>query len=343
MLHLVTGGSGFLGHLITKRLLEEGEAVRTLDIRDDETCPAGAKFFQSDVRDRAGVAKALEGVDVVHHTAAAVPLTKAGRGFRQCNVEGSRVVAQEAVRAHVRFFVHMSSSAVYGIPKVCPVKEQDVPHPAEQYGRSKLAGELAVKEVCQEGNLPLILIRPRTILGQGRLGIFQILFKWIREGKRVYLVGRGDNKIQFVHANDLINAYMLAVRLGKPGVYHVGTNRYGTMRSMLETLIAHAKSASKIHALPVGPVVFGLGVLDALGLSPFAPWHYLGIHKDFYFDDDHALQLNWKPKYSNAEMLCESYDDYLKQGGVAQVAAGGRSPHRRAVGGWLIDLIEKLP
>ena len=122
MHHLITGGSGFLGDLIARRLHERGERVRVLDVWEDPSRPPAIAFVQADVCDRPAVAKALEGIDIVHHTAALVPLSKSGELYWKVNVEGSRIVAEEAVRAGVRSFIHMSSSAVYGCPERCPIR-----------------------------------------------------------------------------------------------------------------------------------------------------------------------------------------------------------------------------
>src|SRR5580658_7885698 len=175
MTHLITGGSGFLGNLIARRLNARGEQVKILDVWEDPSRPKEIEYIQCDIRNRASVAQAMRGVDVVHHNVALVPLTKAGGGFWSVNVEGSRIAAEEAVAAGVKTFIHMSSSAIFGTAK-CPITENTPTVPVEIYGRAKLAGEIAVKEVCNAAKLPLIIIRPRTILGKGRLGIFQILF-----------------------------------------------------------------------------------------------------------------------------------------------------------------------
>src|ERR1700677_4980814 len=179
MTHLITGGSGFLGNLIARRLNSRGERVKILDVWEDSSRPKEIEFIRCDIRDRAGVAAAMRDVDVVHHNVALVPLAKAGEGFWSVNVEGSRIAAQEAVTAGVKTFIHMSSSAIFGLPKKRPSTDETPTGPIEIYGRAKLAGELAVREICGAGQLPLIVIRPRTILGEGRLGIFQILFQWI--------------------------------------------------------------------------------------------------------------------------------------------------------------------
>jgi nucleoside-diphosphate-sugar epimerase len=329
MTHLVTGGSGFLGSLIVRRLLERGERVRVLDVWRDASAPADVEYIDCDIRDRAGVAAAVRGVDVVHHNVALVPLTKSGNRFWDVNVEGSRIAAEEAVRAKVGAFVHMSSSAIYGLPDHCPITEATVPKPVEIYGRAKLAGERAVQEICTRAGLPLVVIRPRTILGQGRLGIFQILFDWIRRNWNVYVIGSGEGDFQFVHADDLMNFYMLALASGRPGVYNVGTDRFGTLRGALENLITHAHSTSKVKSLPVWLSLNTLRLLDRLRLSPLAPWHYLTYHKPFYFDVAPLLDMGWRPRYSNDEMLRESYDWFVAHRERPSPATA--SPHRKPV------------
>jgi nucleoside-diphosphate-sugar epimerase len=340
MKHLITGGSGFLGNLIARRLHARGERVRTLDVWEDPSCPREIEFVRCDIRDRAGVAQALRGVDVVHHNVALVPLTKAGKDFWSVNVEGSRIAAEEAAKARVKTFIHMSSSAIYGVPR-CPITEATPTAPVEIYGRAKLAGELAVKDICARAQLPLIVIRPRTILGEGRLGIFQILFQWIQEQRRIYVIGDGNQLFQFVHAHDLMDAYLLAMDANRPGAYNVGTDRFGTLRAGLEKLIAYAGSSSKVTSLPAPLTINTLRILDWLHLSPLAPWHYLTYHKPFYFDVEPLLKMGWKPRYSNDEMFQESFDWFRQhQGRLVQEATA--SPHRNTVKQRVLALLKKL-
>jgi len=341
MKHLITGGSGFLGNLIARRLHERGETVRILDVWEDPSRPREIEFVKCDIRDEAGVAGAMRGVDVVHHNVALVPLTKAGKEFWSVNVDGSRIAAEKAIKAGVKTFIHMSSSAIFGAPDRCPITNDSPFRPVEIYGRAKLAGELAVRDRCHQANFPLIVIRPRTILGEGRLGIFQILFQWIAEQRKIYVIGSGNEKFQFVHAHDLMDAYLLAMDAGKPGVYNVGTNRFGTLREALEHVIAHARSASRVASLPAGLTINTLRILDWLRLSPLAPWHYLTYHKPFYFDVQPLLALGWKPRYSNDEMFRESWDWFVNhQDRLAAEAAA--SPHRSVVKQRLLALLKKF-
>lgn len=341
MQHLITGGSGFLGNLIARRLLARGERVRILDLWEDPTRPQQIEFIKCDILNLNGLAAAMQGVDVVHHNVALVPLTKSGDRFRQVNTEGSRLAATMAAQAGVKAFIHMSSSALYGIPLELPITATTPLHPVEIYGRAKLAGEQAVQEVCQAHGLPLIVIRPRTTLGDGRLGIFQILFEWIREGRDVYTIGDGRGLFQFVHAHDLMDFYMIALDAGRTGVYNVGTNRFGTLREGLENLISFAGTTSRVRTLPPGLTIAALGILDTLRLSPLAPWHYLTYHKPFYFDVAPLLAMGWQPRYSNDEMFQESYEWF--QGNydrlVAEKAGGA---HRRPVKEAILSIVKRL-
>jgi nucleoside-diphosphate-sugar epimerase len=340
MNHLVTGGSGFLGNLVARRLHARGEKVRILDIWEDPTRPPEIEFVNCDILDRTGVARAMNGIDVVHHNVALVPLTKAGKRFQEVNVDGSRIAAEEAVRARVKSFIHMSSSAVFGAPKQCPIAADTPTGPIEIYGRAKLAGEQAVLKVCREAGLPHVVIRPRTIIGEGRLGIFQILFEWISEGRNVYVIGDGNVKFQFVHAHDLMDAYLRVLDSGATGVFNIGAAEYGTLREALEHLIIHAGTKSKVKSLPAGPAIGALRLLDLLSLSPLAPWHYLTYHKAFYFDLEPILKLGWQPRYSNDAMLRESYDSFLRDRARVDAAAG--SAHRKPVKERILGLLKKL-
>ena len=220
MMHLVTGGAGFLGSLIVKELLLNGENVKVLDINDDDNSSKDVEFIKCDIRDKSNVEKYMKGIDVVHHNVALVPLTKSGRKFWDVNVEGSRIAAEAALKNNVESFIHMSSSALYGNVNQFPITEKTPLSPIEIYGKAKLEGEKAVMKVLRD-QISLTVVRPRTILGEGRLGIFQILFEWIKNNKNVYVIGSGDVKFQFIHAKDLIDAYMLINKEKKSGVYNI--------------------------------------------------------------------------------------------------------------------------
>jgi len=311
MNHLVTGGSGFVGNLIARKLHERGERVKILDIWDDPACPPQIAFVSCDIRDSQGVRAAMQGVDIVHHNVAQVPLAKNRQLFHSVNVEGTRNVLDAALANKIKKMVYTSSSAVYGIPQKNPVCERDPPHPGEAYGQSKLEAENLCASYIPKG-LDITVIRPRTILGPGRLGIFSILFEWVRQGKKIPVLNGGKNLYQFVHLGDLVEACLLAASKSGSAVYHCGADRFGTMGEAIAQLCHFAKTGSKIKTLPMWPATRIMQITNALGVSPLGAYHALMYGQSFYFDISKAKQeLKWQPRYSNEEMLIESYQWYL--------------------------------
>lgn len=326
MRHLITGGSGYIGSLIARRLAARGEKVRVLDLWSDPTRPPDIEFVKCSILNREGVAAALRDVDVLHHTAALVAQSDAGRRYWETNVEGTSVLAEEAVKSGVRAVAHLSTTAVYGIPPSGPITASTPLRPVEPYGRSKLAGEILMKQICGDHGIPVITIRPRATLGPGRLGIFQILFEWIAESRNVYVIGSGAQLMQFVHVDDLLDFYLLALDAERPGTYNVGTDRFASLRADLGELIAYAGSGSRIRSLPAMPAVNALRLLYYMRVSPLVPWHYLTYHRECHFDVAPLLAMGWRPRYSNSDMLHESYDWYRAAADKGAATAG--SPHR---------------
>ena len=340
MKHLITGGSGFIGNLVGRRLLDRGEKVRILDVWEDPSRPPDIEFVRGSVLYRTSVAEALNGIDVVHHNAALVAQTDAGAMYWKVNVEGARVVAEEAAKAGIQAFIHTSSTAVFGIPDDGPITNETSLRPFEPYGRSKLAGEQVVEKICQQNRVPLITIRPRATLGPGRLGIFQILFQWIKENRKVYVIGSGNVKFQFVHAFDLMDFYMLALDVGKTGTYNVGTDRFGTLRGDLQFLIASVGSKSKVQGLPVLLAINCLRILYRVRLSPLVPWHYLTYHKPCFFDVKPLLDMGWKPRYSNIEMFEESYKWFLSNSMSSLWKQ--ESAHRKPLKQGILEILRRI-
>ena len=161
--------------------------------------------------------------------------------------------------------------------------------------------------------MDITIIRPRTIIGHGRLGIMQILFEWIRQGKNVPILGRGDNLYQFIHAEDLANACIKAGEKKGPDIYNIGAENFCTMKETLQGLIDYAHSKSKIVSLPMAPSVALMKLTSFLRLSPLGPYHAMMYGRSCYFDiTREKKELNWQPHYGNIEMFCESYDWYVK-------------------------------
>jgi nucleoside-diphosphate-sugar epimerase len=177
-------------------------------------------------------------------------------------------------------------------------------------------------------------------MGHGRLGIFQILFEWIRQGYNVPVLGRGDNVYQFVHADDLADACLLAAGRRGSTVYNCGAARYGTMREALEHVCDHAKTGSRVRGVPMKPAVGMMKLTSALGLSPLGAYHAMMYGRSLYFDITKSIQeLNWQPRFSTDEMFAQSYDWYLKNRDTV-LREGGASQHRSAVKQQILSLVK---
>lgn len=339
---LVTGGSGYLGETVFQKLVERGDTVRVLDIVDNEDRPKHVEFVQGDIRDPDAVKRAVQGMNVVHHNVAQVPLAKDREKFWSVNVDGTRILCAAALRAGVEKVVLVSSSAIYGVPPRNPVDLGVAPAPKEAYGRAKLAGERVADRFIAEG-LDVSIVRPRTVLGHGRLGIFQILFEWVRRGRPIYTLGDGSNRYQFVHADDLVDVCLRADRIPGRRVLLAGADRFGTMRELLEGLVAHAKTGSPIRALPFRATQAAMFVTSKLGLSPLGDYHTLMYGREMFFDVSETKRvLGWSPRYSNAEMIAESYDWYVSHRDEV-LSRKNASHHRSPVRLGVLKILELLP
>lgn len=323
---LVTGGSGYFGSLLVRRLVAAGHQVRVLDINDADDRPADVELIVGDIRNPDVVARAVAGCDIIFNNVAQVPLAKDEHLLRTVNVDGTALLLREAARVGVDKVVHTSSSAVFGVPASNPILPSTVPFPVEAYGHAKLAAEWACLDAVSKG-LDVTIVRPRTILGHGRLGIFGILFEWVADGADIFVLGKGDNRYQFVHADDLAEVCLLAAGAPGPAVFNAGTDRFGTMRESLESLCVHAGTGSRVRSLPASPASALMKAAAAAHLAPFAPYHWMMYSKSLWFDIDHVRDtLGWKPRWSNEEMLADSYDWFLRN--RANTDQAGRSHHR---------------
>jgi nucleoside-diphosphate-sugar epimerase len=337
---LVTGGSGYFGSVLVDEALARGDRVRVFD-RNPPGPREGVEFVAGDIRDRAAVGTACVDVDVVFHNVAQVPLAKDRALFRSVNVVGTANLLVAARDAKVSKVVHTSSSAVFGIPPCNPVTEDTPPRPLEDYGRAKLEAEQLCREAAAAG-LDVTIVRPRTILGHGRLGIMAILFEFVADGAPVFVLNRGDNRYQFVHASDLADACLRAGDRAGATVYNVGATEFGTMRETLQALVDHAATGSRVRSLPVGPTRAAMQSLAGLGLAPFAPYHWMLYGESLWFDTTRArTELGWEPKHSNASMVVESYDWFLAH--RDQLAGATGSEHQSPARLGLLRALKRLP
>ena len=337
---LVTGGSGYFGSLLVAELRAQGHRVRVLDLVDADDRPADVELVRGDIRDAAVVRSAVEGVDVVYHNVAQVPLARDRALFESVNVGGTNTLLQSCESAGVGKVVYTSSSAVFGVPDANPVTRATQPRPVEAYGRAKYDGELLCHAAVSRG-LDVSIVRPRTILGLGRLGIFGILFDWIADGAAVPVLGKGDNRYQFVHAHDLAVACILAGQRSGPATYNIGAEEFGTMREAVAHLCEYAGTGAYPRPVPVGLTSRAMEVTARLGLTPFGPYHWIMYSKELWFDLTPAQEeLGWRASYSTDAAFRDSYDWFLAH--RDQLAGAEASAHRSPAKQGVLSLAKVL-
>jgi len=310
----ISGGAGFLGLHLARRLVAGGHEVRTLDLAplDDAALEGRVEELHGDVRRTADARRLVAGADVLVHAAAALPIQVSRAAIRSVNVEGAAVTLAAAAEAGVGRVVLISSTAVYGVPERHPIHEDDPLVGVGHYGESKIEAERLCEAFARRG-LETVIVRPKTFVGPERLGVFEILFDWIREGRRIPILGDGSNRYQLLAVEDLVDAVVRCLDAPVAGeALNVGAGTFGTVREDLEGLIEHAGSGSRLRPVPARPAEVVLRGLELAHLSPLAEWHYRTAHKDSFVSIDKARDLlGWEPQLSNVETLCATYDWYL--------------------------------
>ncbi len=312
---LVTGGAGFLGINLVRYLLAKGHEVASLDIAefDYPDCKDKARIVTGDIRDPAKVAEAMEGVDIVVHCAAALPLYKKEEIF-STDVKGTRCVIEEASRREVGRFVHVSSTAVYGVPDHHPIYEDDKLEGVGSYGEAKILAE----EVCLEHRakgMCVPILRPKSFVGPERLGVFAMFYDWAKDGRGFPMIGSGRNRYQLLDVKDLCEAIYLTATLDETIVndtFNIGAKEFKTMREDFQAVLDCAGFGKKIRPFPAGPVIVALKILEFLKLSPLYKWIYDTAGQESFVATEKAERvLGFVPKYSNQDALIRNYRWYL--------------------------------
>jgi nucleoside-diphosphate-sugar epimerase len=339
-LALVTGGTGYFGSILVRKLIEQNMRVRVLDLN----CPANpdpsVEYIKGDIRDLDVCLTATQGVSYVFHNVAQVPLANDSRLINEVNIDGTKNICNASKQNHVKQFVYTSSSAVYGIPTKLPIQINDPKRPVEDYGRAKLAGEAICHELSQFG-IQVKIIRPRTILGLGRVGIFGILFDWVRDGINIYTLGDGSSPYQFIHAEDLANGVIKAAQLDGNFEFNLGALDYESFRADLQSLCNYSKTGSRVVGLNDWLVRPTIKLMSFLKLLPFASYQLQLYSMPVYFDCERDWQiLGYTPKFSNSEMLIESYKHFIEN--LSEFEHTNLSNHQKTPKSFSLSIVKRF-
>jgi nucleoside-diphosphate-sugar epimerase len=312
--YLITGGAGFLGINLARFLLERGHKVRSLDIAPFDYPERDAvEAIRGDIRDRDMVERAIAGIDLVVHCAAALPLYTREAIF-STEVEGTRILLESALAHRVGRFVHISSTAVYGIPDHHPIHEHDRLQGVGPYGEAKIQAEQVCLEYRAKG-MCVPILRPKSFVGPERLGVFELLYDWACDGRNFPVLGRGDNRYQLLDVEDLCRAINLCATADRDLVndtFNVGATRFGTLREDFQAVLDHAGHGGRIVRLPARPLIWILKILERARLSPLYQWIYETVTEDSFVSTERIrARLGFEPVYSNRDALIRNYDWYV--------------------------------
>lgn len=312
---LVTGASGFFGGVLKRRLLAEGHTVTNIDLVADTDRHASLHSIQGDLRDKALVNKTFgeKKFAAVFHCAAMLAHGSMDDTLLwTSNVDGTRNVAEACLQFGVPKLVFTSTNCLWASNLGHPVREDETPAPIELYGRSKLAAEQLLADYAND--LGVVILRCPTIIDSGRLGLLAILFEFIQDNKKVWVVGGGANRYQFIYAQDLATASIQALDYNGSDIFHIGSDDVKSLREVYEAVIQEAGSRSRVLSLPKGPAIAAMKLAHKLKISPLGPYHYQMIAEDFLFDTTKIrAKLGWKPTLTNEQMLVCAYRYYAEK------------------------------
>jgi len=337
---LVTGASGFFGGILKRTILQSGDRCINIDIVPDHDEHPNLDKRLVDIRDRAALDKVFSSgqIDGVVHCAA-----KLAHGAEDpndlwtSNVDGTRNVMHATRKHGIRQLVFTSSNCLWGEAMGRPVREDDVPNPVELYGKSKVEGENIIREYKDVNS---VLVRCPTIIDFGRLGLLSILFEFIDEGRRVWAVGGGRNRYQFIYAQDLANACLMSLNYPCSDTFNIGSDDVKSIAEVYEYVIRNSKSNARLAALPRGPAIAAMKLAYHLKISPLGPYHYKMIAEDFLFDTSRIKErLGWRPTMTNEEMLWRAYQYYSENRREIE-ARQDVSAHRKAAKMGVIRLLK---
>jgi dihydroflavonol-4-reductase len=332
---LVTGASGFVGSAVARCLLEAGFSVRALVRSRSPRAHLGGldlDFCEGDLRDRKSLERALPGMRHVFHVAADYRLwARDPNEIFASNVEGTRNLMEEALRAGVERIVYTSSVATLGLRADGMAADESVPLSKEQgigaYKRSKIAAERLVESMVAERGLPAVIVNPSTPIGPrdvrptptGRI---------IVEAAKGRIPAFVDTGLNLVHVDDVASGHLAALRLGKIGERYIlgGQNvLFSQILADVAGLVGRRAPRIRLPWQALIPVAYAAEAMAHLtGREPFATLNgvYMAKYRMFFTSTkaEQALAYRSRPYMRGIEDALRWFRDsgYLGPGARQQ-------------------------
>ena len=284
---LITGGSGFIGSHIAEYFNGKAE-IRILDnLRSGyrrNLDGLDVEFIEGDVRDRAAVARAVEGCDHVFHLAAMVSVPESMFKIEECvdiNVNGLLVVLEESAKAGVEKLCFSSSAAIYGDNPVVPKVETMLPEPKSPYAITKLDGEFYCNLFTQNGKLKTACLRYFNVFGPRQdpksayAAAVPIFTAKAVAGEDLTVFGDGEQTRDFIYVKDIVEANVFMAEHDFTGVYNIAYGGSITINDLVARIVKVTNSRSRIVHLDERPgdVKHSMAAVDRLRSTGFRPKH----------------------------------------------------------------------
>lgn len=322
---LVTGGTGFAGKALVKRLLECGHAVVVLDYKEgintDELRQAGAEIIIGSVTDRKIVNRCIQGIDVVQHLAAAFrELDVDDSYYEKVNIGGTKIVLEAAFKEKIKKFIYCSTCGVHGNIDTPPAGEDAPIQPADYYQRTKYAAEPIVNDYFKKG-MKTVILRPAAIYGPGDPERFLMIFKRVSKG--IFpMFGDGATYYHPLYVDNLIDAHLLSMEEGKGEgeTYLIADKDFLTIKNLVLKVGKAMGIDVKIPHLPITPLVVAGYVCEKVcrpfNISPpIFPRRVDWFRQNRAFKIDKAMKdLNYYPKIDIDEGLKRTAKWYKSEG-----------------------------
>ncbi len=321
---LVTGGKGFLGTHLVRRLLADGQEVRVFAHRvskqGEASLDARCEVLWGDIRNLADVEQAVKGVEKVFHLVS--NFRKGGSDKADAyavNVEGTKNLLSAAEKYAVGRVVHCSTIGVHGDVQSIPAHEETPFNPTDLYQETKLMAEQYVWKFHQETGLPISVVRPISLYGPEDLRMLK-LFRTIKKRQFVY-IGKGNVLFHPAYIDDVIEGFLLCASHDKAvgEAFIIGGDGYLPLHELVDRISEQLQVPAPSMHIPLMPVEWLAGLCESvctpLGIDP--PLHKRRVS---FFKNNRAFSiekvkrvLGYAPRVSLEEGLKRTihwYEDH---------------------------------
>ena len=312
---LVTGSSGFLGEEIVNNLSAKNQ-IFALDKDQSisfEKNSSNIQIILCDIRNKSELEKVFSSnnIDTLIHCAAEILDEKDSNEVWNTNYNGTKNLLDLCEKFKVEKFIFTSTFSIFEKNYDSPIDEKEPSSAIVEYGKSKYAAENLI--LSHPFNGDVVIFRCPVIIGKKRLDKLALLFEMVYQNLNIWLIGEGKNKIHFIYSLDLITAIEKSLLLKGKYLFNIGSENVKSIYDVFNQLLEKSGSKKKIRKFPKILGLIFLKFLNIINLVSLGPYHQRMLVSNCVLDINKIKKtLNWKPKYTNEEMLIECYNNYIK-------------------------------